>query len=495
RAFEQMALAKRVSLGLLLLFMIVGVGTAFRLFQSIISGVTQLTEASAKAATGDLSVRVKVESRDELGEMAGSFNKMLADLAESNERRREVEIRLRKLSRAVEQSAGAVVITDTRGTIEYVNPGFTRLTGYTPDEVVGQNPRILKTGHTSARTYEDLWETISSGKDWRGEFLNRTKSGETYWAAALISPIRDPAGKITNFVALQEDVTERKAIEAELRQSKATAQSRSLELQQANVELRELDERKTEFLATVSHELRTPLTAMLAAADVIKRYHAERPDVVSRFGDTIVSEGKRLGRLIDDVLDLTKMESGMGEWRDDRLNPKSIVEYALEVFRSKAAEHGIVLEVDVPELLPRVYGDRDRLVQVLTNLLSNAVKFTPSDGAITVSVREKEGFLLFEVRDTGVGIPEDELESVFDRFYQVTGGRYNTNKPPGTGLGLAICRDIVERHGGLIWAESGGERGATVCFTIPIAGERRGTAKREGEEGRSTEARIASDNG
>lgn len=242
-------------------------------------------------------------------------------------------------------------------------------------------------------------------------------------------------------------------------------------LQAANTDLRELDQRKTDFLSTVSHELRTPLTCIQSAASIIQRYHETKPEVAGRFGRTISSEARRLGRLIDDLLDLTRIESGRAEWNADAIDVKAIVNRVVEFFAPAALREGITVESRVPETLPPAWCDGDRLTQVLTNLMNNATKFTPRGGNIIVKVAEEETSLLFTVRDTGIGIPDAELERVFDRFHQVASTTYNTGKPSGTGLGLAICRDIVEWHGGRIRAERAGPRGLTVAFTVPIADE------------------------
>ncbi len=196
---------------------------------------------------------------------------------------KRVEEELRTLSRVVEQSPASVMITDTEGRIDYVNSKFTQVTGYALEELIGQNPRILKSGHTSPEDYGELWKTITSGGEWRGELCNVKKSGETYWVSASISPIRDPDGTITHFVAVDEDITERKAIEDErahafehLLEAQKVIEEQTQELMKmaelsdrAKLEAQAANAAKSDFLASMSHEIRTPMNGVLGMACVL----------------------------------------------------------------------------------------------------------------------------------------------------------------------------------------------------------------------------------
>jgi len=343
-------------------------------------------------------------------------------------------------------------------------------------------------------------ELVPEQPAFQGRYRDSEVSGMPYLeqqvddpeVVASIHPLRDASGKQIGHFLIGQDVSQaRQAHRAELvllaiaytavfallflllsrrtRNIAADIAHAQAELQAANADLRELDQRKTDFLSTVSHELRTPLTCILSAASIIERQAEARPEVNVRFGQTISLEGKRLGRLIDDLLDLTRIESGQTEWNVATVAVESVVDQVVEVCAAATLAQGIRLETQLPQTLPPAWCDADRLNQVLTNILNNAMKFTPEGGRIAITVVEQGTSLLFSVCDTGVGIPDAELERVFERFHQVAATTHSRSKPAGTGLGLAICRDIIEWHGGRIWAEPMRPRGLTVYFTVPIA--------------------------
>ncbi len=243
------------------------------------------------------------------------------------------------------------------------------------------------------------------------------------------------------------------------------------ELQEANRKLKTLDKLKSDFVSTVSHELRTPLTAIKAFVELVLMKPAMEPERKLRLLRTIDEESDRLGRLISDLLDLSRIEAGTMQWRFEELDLGEIVgtsvEKMLPLSRNKRQRLSLALRTELPPLR----GDRDRLVQVVTNILSNAVKFTPHGGSIDVSVR-REGTprqqIVVEVRDSGSGIPSEDLELIFDKFHRA--GDPLTSGIEGTGLGLSISRQIIEHHGGRIWAvnnNSGG--GSTFFFTLPLS--------------------------
>ena len=242
---------------------------------------------------------------------------------------------------------------------------------------------------------------------------------------------------------------------------------------------KEVDRMKTEFISTVSHELRTPLTSVLGFAKIIRRKFGEvvapalaeaeprtwrAAQQIRDNLDIIVAEGQRLTELVDDVLDIAKMESGRYEWKMAPLSLADAAEHAVRAVLPLARAKGLEILCAVPATLPMVLGDRDRLVQVFVNLLGNAVKFT-THGAIRVEARVAGNEILVAVRDSGCGIAAEDLGRVFEKFKQA--GDTLTEKPKGTGLGLPICRQIVERHGGRIWVESVPGEGSVFSFTLP----------------------------
>jgi len=245
---------------------------------------------------------------------------------------------------------------------------------------------------------------------------------------------------------------------------------RTAELQMANARLLELDRLKSEFLSTVSHELRTPLTSIRSFSEILLRYGVDDVEKRKKFVGIIHNEAERLTRMINDLLDLSKIEAGHQELHFEPLELEPVFSRALATAHPLFAEKGVKGVSEVATGLPRVQADADRLHQVLTNLISNAVKFSPEGGTVRISGRKRGGFALISVADEGPGIPPDRLEQVFERFQQVRDPQ--KSHPLGTGLGLTISREIVERMGGEIWVESEPGTGAVFAFTVPLAGGR-----------------------
>jgi signal transduction histidine kinase/CheY-like chemotaxis protein len=254
----------------------------------------------------------------------------------------------------------------------------------------------------------------------------------------------------------------------------STLERWAAELEIAHVRLREVDELKTKFLSEVSHELRSPMAAIVSAAKIIRKHHHSKPEVVERFGGTIVSEGARMTRLINDFLDLTKVESGCVEWNDADLELTDLVADVASGLDSLAIDSGIELVQRVEPGLPLLHADRDRLFQVLTNLTGNALKFTPGGGTVTIAAAAADGEIVLSVEDTGAGIAAEELPKVFDRFHQVKNIKADGARK-GTGLGLCISREIVEHYGGRIWVESEPGSGSAFRFAVPADAALTGT--------------------
>jgi signal transduction histidine kinase/CheY-like chemotaxis protein len=302
---------------------------------------------------------------------------------------------------------------------------------------------------------------------------------------------RSLAYAVGAFEQIRDEVTSRKtAIDAarakdKLATSHATLERWAAELEIANARLREVDDLKTKFLSEVSHEIRTPLAAVVSAAKIIMKHHQTKPDVVTRFGGTILVEGERLTRLLNEFLDLTKIEAGCVDWHDSDIAAGGLVEDAIAGIAAVADEKGIELAAEVPAALPSITADRDRLIQVLSNLLMNALKYTPRAGRVVVRALSEESCVRFEVVDNGPGIPESERSKVFDRFHQVRRSDDRENGRKGTGLGLCICREIVDHYGGRIWVESEVGRGSAFMFTLPLANDTGRERSRRQEKGRN----------
>ncbi len=237
------------------------------------------------------------------------------------------------------------------------------------------------------------------------------------------------------------------------------------ELRRANSELMHLNELKSSFLANVSHELRTPLTSIRSFSEILLSYPDEEPQTRTEFLGIIKSESERLTRLINDVLDLAKIEAGRVELRMQPVQLDNVVRMSLEIMRGWAERKGLNADIMLNEHLPLILGDPDRLIQVTTNLLNNAMKFT-SQGYVRVETMQRDDEVLLAITDSGPGIPPEERELIFEKFHQ--SGNTLTDKPQGTGLGLSICREIMQRHHGRVWVESEMGKGSTFFCAFPV---------------------------
>jgi PAS domain S-box-containing protein len=370
--------------------------------------------------------------------------------------RKRAEKELRTLARAVEQSPASIIITDTDGDIEYVNPRFEEVTGYAKDEAIGRNPRFLQSGLTPPEVYAELWRTLAAGGEWRGELCNKTRGGEFFWEQASISAVLDEAGKEAHFVAVKEDITGRKRQEEEIRALNASLErrvaERTAELERAN---RELDA----FSYSVSHDLRAPLRAINGFAHLIGEGEGDALGAESRgLLDRIRHNAVRMGELIDDLLRFARAGRGALE-----LKKVSLRETADEVVRELREQHPGA-SVDIV-LLPEALCDRAMVKQVLANLVGNTFKYSAKQASPKVEIGMREapggGAVIF-VRDNGAGFDPRYAQRLFGMFQRL----HSDQEFPGTGVGLAICKRIVERHGGRIWAESAPGAGATFFFTL-----------------------------
>jgi polar amino acid transport system substrate-binding protein len=375
----------------------------------------------------------------------------IARISEDCTARRQAELELRKLSRALEQSPVTVVITDQDGTIEYVNSCFSRVTGYEAGEAIGKNPRILKSGRHPVSFYDRMWRCLLLGETWHGEMINRCKDGHEIWEKVAIAGIWDEEGRCTHFVAVKEDITEQKKLELDLIATKEAAEAAT--------------KAKSSFLANMSHEIRTPMNAILGMAHLTLKTRLD--PVQMRYLQTIQLSGKSLMRIIDDILDFSKIESGKLELERIPFGIEEVFKSLSALMAPRAAEKDLELVfLTDPEVPLQVVGDPLRLTQVLSNLVGNAIKFT-EQGEISLRVRllkRLEGFLELEfvVRDTGIGIEQTQIEKLFQPFTQADTS--TTRRFGGTGLGLSICKSIVQQMGGNISAESESGRGSTFRF-------------------------------
>jgi PAS domain S-box-containing protein len=435
----------------------------------------------------------KLPLRNDLGQITG-----LVGVSRDITERRRAEEQLRKLSFAVEQSPASVVITDTAGRIEYVNPKFCAVTGYQPAEVLGQNPRVLKSGETPTEAYRELWQRLTAGEEWRGEFHNRKKNGELYWEFAVISPIKDDAGNITHFLAVKEDITERKRTEGErevmelhLRQAQKLESIGQLAAglaHEINTPMQYIGD-NTRFLQDAFGELRravgafqeltkrlrdqpamaqalSPVEAVLQAADV-DYLVAEIPKAIEQS----LQGAERVTRIVRAM----KEFSHPGTEQKTAVDLNHAIESTVTVARNEW-KYVADLATDFDPQLPPVPCLPGEFNQVILNLIINAAhaiadfagKNSGAKGRITISTQRLDAWAEIRVADTGTGIPEAVRGRIFDPFF--------TTKPvgQGSGQGLAIARSvIVDKHGGTLTCETELGRGTTF-YHPPAADRQRG---------------------
>lgn len=366
--------------------------------------------------------------------------------------KRQVEEQNIILNRAVENSPASIVITNSNGIIEYVNPRFTVNTGYTLDEAVGQNPRILKSGNMPASTYKELWDAIMEGKEWRGELENRRKNGELYWEMASISGIKNDQGIVTHFVAVKEDITSRKLFEEDIK-------SKNEQLQLTNAQ-------KDKFFSIIAHDLRGPFSGFLGLTELMAENIQSMPLVeIQDLAREMKRSAGSLYNLLSNLLEWSRSQRGLTDFNPEEINMFEMASNTFETFYETGRQKQVSFINDVPKSTI-AKADRYMIQSILRNLTSNALKFTPSGGTVSLNIKHNtSGELICAVKDTGIGMPPKILENLFRIDMNVS--RPGTNNEPSTGLGLMLCKEFIEKHGGRIWAETEEGHGSTFYFTLP----------------------------
>ncbi len=363
--------------------------------------------------------------------------------------RKEAEATLRKLSQAVEQSNVSIVITNKDGIIEYVNPKFSEVSGYGIEEILGKNPKLSKSGYHTVEFYKDLWDTILSGKNWQGEIQNKKKNGELYWEFDIISPIFDETGNITHFVAVKEDVTEKKKMFEELITAKENAE--------------EMNKAKSSFFANMSHELRTPFVGILGFAELLEETLTDPEE--KDFAAKIVQSSLRLTDTLNKILNISRLESAFYELNLTPVNINELITDISGLFVQYAKTNNTVIKVETEFIDREIKTDIKLLEEILNNLLNNAVRFT-KNGEIKIRSEKINSFLRLTVSDTGIGIPEDKQAIIWQEFRQASEG-FNRSFE-GTGLGLTLTRKYVILLGGTINMESEENKGTIFTIEIPV---------------------------
>jgi two-component system phosphate regulon sensor histidine kinase PhoR len=390
--------------------------------------VRQLTRVAERMAEGDLGARLFPTTRDEVGHLTRAFNHMADQLREKVTTLAGEQSRL---AAVLEHMADGVLITDDAGRVRLINPAAARLLGTgqataldRPFAQVVRHHQIIELWRLCRERGEEQVEAVEM--DHRGLFLQ-----------VIVTPFQgtDSPG----YLVILQDLTQ----------------------------VRRLETVRRDFISNVSHELRTPLAALKALVDTLRDGAMDDPPAAGRFLGRIESEVDAMAQIVQELLELSRIESGRVPLR---LIPAAVADVLLppvERLQPQAERAGLAVVVDLPAGLPPVLADVERVQQVVANLVHNAVKFTPPGGQVTLSAEPVGEEMVISVRDTGVGIPADDLPRIFERFYKADRARYGG----GTGLGLSIARHIVQAHGGRIWAESAEGRGSSFYFSLPLAGE------------------------
>ncbi len=385
---------------------------------------------------------------------------LLRDVTE----RKQVEERLRLLESVVVNTNEAILITEAEPIDEpgprivYFNEAFTRMTGYSQQELLGKSPRIMQGPKTERAVLDTIRTALEKFEPVVVELINYHKNGWEYWIELSLMPLKDETGCYTHWVSVQRDITERKRAEED--------RAQLLREQAARAEAEANNRTKDEFLAIVSHELRSPLNAILGWARLLRsrKFDAEK---TNKALEIIERNAQAQTQLIEDLLDISRVIRGKVRLFARPINLVQVIEAAIDTVRPTADLKRIQVSSRLDRSVDLVEGDPDRLQQVVWNLLSNAIKFTPEGGRVSVRLTRVNSHAQIKVIDTGIGISPDFLPYVFERFRQAEST--TTKVHGGLGLGLAIVRNLVELHGGTIRVESPGVgQGATFIVQLPL---------------------------
>lgn len=417
--------------------------------------------------------------------------------------RKHAESEIKKLNLAIEQSPVSIVITDLDANIQYVSPAFFETTGYRYDEAVGQNARILKSGKTPVEVYENLWKTIKSNKVWHTEWINKKKNGDFYWESITISPIQNENGEIINYLAIKQDISERKKAEQEILDLNMNLERRIVErtkdlqesniaLEKARIEADKANKAKSEFLSRMSHELRTPMNSILGFAQLLEMGNLNPKQM--RGVSHIIKSGKHLLDLINEVLDISRIESGRLSLSLEPVNLRPLINEMIDLVQPQASMRNIsVKSIKTQADEFSVKTDLQRLKQILLNLLNNAIKYNVEGGSVTVNTSRADtqandaGIIRISIIDTGKGISAEGLAKLFTPFERIGAEKTLTE---GTGLGLTVAKKLTEAMGGRIGVESTPGEGSTFWIELPACESQLEQAIKSGSVADDTAMRI-----
>ncbi|GAP15244.1 PAS/PAC sensor signal transduction histidine kinase [Longilinea arvoryzae] len=397
---------------------------AFGITYQTVQPLRSLTTAVARLESGKYVESIPGRRLDEIGRLSNAFNRMAAQISTQI---KELSAERSKLSAVLATMSDGILIVNADGLVELINPAAERIFSISASESLGKTLAEVIRHHVIV----DLWKkTQSTGE----QQITSLETPDRLILQAIATPLETDDG-------------------------------RTLILLQDYTRMRRLETVRRDFISNVSHELRTPLASLKALTETVQETALDDPPAARRFLERMSVEIDNLTQLVQELLDLSRIESGRVQLERTLIAPKELIQPAVDRMRIQAERSGLTLTMDCPEDLPRVNVDASRMEQVLVNLIHNAIKFTPPGGSIQIRGWLQENDIILAISDTGVGIAEEDLKRIFERFYKADRARSGG----GTGLGLSIARHLVESHGGRIWAESEIGKGSTFFISIPPA--------------------------
>lgn len=414
------------------------VATAW-LIRGIVTPAEQLTDRVKRIGAGMLDLKIDVLSDDEIGQLSREFNKMTERLKRFEQMNIDQILSEKRKSDTIVQSiADGLIMTDAAMRVVHVNKVVSDLFRLGDADLIG---RSLQSVINDSRIVSIVSSAIPAENtpDPAGGLLQFSRGDKTLFFRPKVTRILDGEGALYGILLLLQDVTQ----------------------------FKELDRMKSDFIATLSHEFRTPVTSINMSVDILNQgilgpLNERQKEIIASAKEDCF----RLTKLARELLQLSKLESGRIQLKNEELNMGAVIESSLRPLSVQFKEKGVQLTADISPELPPLVADEQQMVWVINNLVTNALKHTESGGLVTVRAREEKGHLVMEVEDTGIGIPPEHLESIFDKFVQVK--RFQDATPGSVGLGLAIAKEIVEMYSGKIWASSGVGKGSTFSVRLPL---------------------------
>jgi len=413
-------------IGILLL----SLGLTFLVSVFISRPLSEMSTIAKAMAQGDFSKKVSIHSKDEIGELAQSLNSMSEEIKDKIEK---INSERAKLDLVLSSMFEGVIVTDEKEKIILMNPSLRKLF-------------LLDSNPEGKKPLEVIRNTAV------GDMVDKIIKGKQHLATEEIA-INAPEEKILKVNGVP--IMRNNRLEG------------AILVFHDITELRRLEKIRQDFVANVSHELRTPISSIKGYAETLLEGALEDKDNAKEFISIIYQDSNRLASLINDLLDLSKIESGKLKMSFVELDPVLLIKRAITVMDNQAKAKSIALKIDIPQSLPKIKADETRFSQVMINLLDNAIKYSSEGGTATIFARVVGNALQIDISDTGIGISEKDLPRIFERFYRVDKAR--SRELGGTGLGLSIVKHIVSTHGGQVWVKSELGQGSTFSFTIPLA--------------------------